>query len=252
MMLRSKMKWFFLFLLVPAMIVLAIYSLDRNDIFLIQKVNLEIMTVESQKNFPKIYVDNLSTEFNTLKGQSLVRTSLGQISNILKKEKWIKEFRVSRDWPSELKITIQPHQLSYLLTTPKKMSEGVFTPVTENGELLPDIDSRQAPALALLVGQDFKKDLVKRKKAIELLKSMPESGKLRASQLSEVSYDRRDGYWIQLIDSDVKIKFGENDFPMKSARVSQVLDYLEKKDLKARVIDANLSKKVLVRLQQSP
>ena len=71
------------------------------------------------------------------------------------------------------------------------------------------------------------------------------------TKLSEVSYDRRDGYWIQLIDSNVKIKFGENDFAMKSARVSQVLEYLEKKDLKARVIDANLSKKVLVRLQQS-
>jgi cell division protein FtsQ len=52
--------------------------------------------------------------------------------------------------------------------------------------------------------------------------------------------------------SNIKIKLGEDQFAVKSARVSQVMDYLEKRDLKARVIDANLSKKVLVRLQQSP
>lgn len=250
-MLKPYMKWLLIFLVIPATFAFAIYTLDQNDIFLIQKVNLEVSTSENQKNFPKTYVEELSKEFEALKGQSLMKTSLGQISNILKKEKWIKEFRVSRDWPSELKITILPHQLSYLLTSPKKLSEGLFVPVTEGGELLPEIDSRQAPSLALLIGDDFKKDVEKRKKAIELLKSMPVQGKMNAAKLSEVSYDRRDGYWIQLIDSNVKIKFGENDFAMKSARVSQVLEYLEKKDLKARVIDANLSKKVLVRLQQS-
>ncbi len=250
-MLKPTLKWLLIFLIIPAIFVFAIFTLDQNDIFLIQKVSLEISTSENQKNFPKAYVENLSKEFEALKGQSLMKTSLSQISNILSKEKWIKEFRVSRDWPSELKITILPHQLSYLLTSQKKLSEGIFIPVTENGELLPAIDSRQAPSLALLIGEDFKKDIEKRKKAIELLKSMPVQGKLGSGKLSEVSFDRRDGYWIQLIDSNVKIKFGENDFAMKSARVSQVLEYLEKKDLKARVIDANLSKKVLVRLQQS-
>ncbi len=250
-MLKANLKWLLLCLIIPATFAFAIYTLDQNDIFLIQKVNLEISTSENQKNFPKNYVDELSKEFEALKGQSLMKTSLSQISNILKKEKWIKEFRVSRDWPSELKITILPHQLSYLLTSPKKLSEGLFVPVTEDGELLSEIDSRQAPSLALLIGDDFKKDLEKRKKAIELLQSMPTQGKMSRAKLSEVSFDRRDGYWIQLIDSNVKIKFGENDFAMKSARVSQVLEYLEKKDLKARVIDANLSKKVLVRLQQS-
>ena len=43
-------------------------------------------------------------------------------------------------------------------------------------------------------------------------------------------------------------KYGEDQFEIKSSRVSQVIDYLENRDLKARVIDANLSKKVLVRL----
>lgn len=247
-MFKSRIKWLIILVVVPAIFTFAIYTLDKNDIFLINKVNLEVSTIENQKNFPKSYVEDLAAEFDALKGQSLMNTSIRQVSDILKKEKWIKEYRVSRDWPSQLKITIVPHQLSYLLTSQKKLSEGVFTPVTEAGELLPEIDSRQAPALALLVGDDFRKDINKRKKAIELLQALPTEGKMNSKKISEVVYDRRDGYWIQLIDSNVKIKFGENDFAIKSARISQVLDYLEKKDLKARVIDANLSKKVLVRL----
>ena len=228
--------------------IFAIYALNKSDIFLIENVNLEITTLENQKNFPKHYVEELSTQFNFLKGKSLMKTSLRDVSSILKNEKWIKEFRVSREWPSELKITMTPYQLSYLLTTQQKMSEGLFFPVTESGEILSEIDSRQAPALAILMGEDFKKDIDKRKKAIELLNILPTSGKLNSKKISEVVYDHRDGYWIQLVDSNIKIKFGENDFAIKSARVTQVLDYLEKKDLKARVIDVNLSKKVLVRL----
>jgi cell division protein FtsQ len=39
---------------------------------------------------------------------------------------------------------------------------------------------------------------------------------------------------------------------LKADRVGQVLDYLEKHELDARVIDANLTKKVLVRLRKRP
>ena len=40
--------------------------------------------------------------------------------------------------------------------------------------------------------------------------------------------------------------------PIKAQRVSQVLEYMETRQLEARVIDANLSKKVLVRLRKDP
>jgi cell division protein FtsQ len=39
---------------------------------------------------------------------------------------------------------------------------------------------------------------------------------------------------------------------LKAARVAQVIEYMETRQLEARVIDANLSKKVLVRLRKDP
>ncbi len=55
---------------------------------------------------------------------------------------------------------------------------------------------------------------------------------------------------MTLIRTGVRVKIGEDQVALKAARVSQVVDYLDAKQFDARVIDANLSKKVLVRLRK--
>jgi cell division protein FtsQ len=91
-----------------------------------------------------------------------------------------------------------------------------------------------------------------REGALNVISSLPASGRMSAAQVAEIGFDRKEGYWIKLLNSETKVNFGDEQFEIKSARISQVIDYLESRNLKARVIDANLSKKVLVRLQQSP
>ncbi len=248
----QKLKWLLLMFTIPGILALSIFILERNDFFLIDDVNIVILTTENQKNYSKEYLEKVNEDLEQFIGESLIQISLGKISDALKGEKWIKEYRISREWPSTLEITIQPQRLAYLLTNPKQLSEGVFYPVTEDAEVLAPISSTQAPALAMLVGNVFRKDVEKRKKAVELLKSLPSEGRMSHDKVAEVEYNSEEGYWLKLVDSSMKIKLGEDDFTLKSNRVAQVLDYLEKKDLKARVIDANLSKKVLVRLQQNP
>lgn len=246
------LKWFLITTGVCLLFVVTFYQMERQGFFDIQEVSISIKTVESQKSYVKAYIEDLDEKLNKNRGTSLLRVSIGSISDQLKVQRWIKEYRISREWPSKLVITIEPQRVALLLANNKSLSEGIVTPVSETGELLPKLDTRYVPAAPILRGDIFKKDLEKRKKAIELSRSLPSKGKLNTDLLSEIGYDQKDGYWIQTINSDMKIKFGEDQFVKKSARVSQVLEYLEKKDLNARVIDANLSKKVLVRLRQNP
>lgn len=245
---KRSLKWLLILIFVPAFLFLSIYILDKNRVFAVRQINIEVVTIESQKKYPQPYVERIQQRLNEFVGQSLWTVSLNEISKILKQEKWIQQFHISRQWPVEINLTLQPYELSYLIIQPKGNSEDIFIPVTSKADLLPAIDSTQTPSLAILKGADFSSDVNKRKKAIELLEALPRKGKVNSQKLSEVSYDRKEGYWIRLIDSETQIKLGENDFGIKSARVAEVLQYLEKKDLKARVIDANLSKKVLVRL----
>lgn len=245
------LKWFLITTGVCLLFVVTFYQMERQGFFDIQEVSISIKTTDSQKSYVKAYIEDLDAKLNKNRGTSLLRVSIGAISDQLKVQRWIKEYRISREWPSKLTVTIEPQRVALLLANNKSLSEGIVTPVSESGELLPKLDTRYVPAAPILRGDIFKKDLEKRKKAIELSRSLPAKGKLNSDLLSEIGYDQ-DGYWIQTINSDMKIKFGEDQFVKKSARVSQVLEYLEKKDLNARVIDANLSKKVLVRLRQNP
>ncbi|MES2801534.1 MAG: FtsQ-type POTRA domain-containing protein [Bdellovibrionota bacterium] len=243
---------FSIFVMLPAAIFASVYALDQRGFFAIEDIDLQVMTQSEQLNFSKPYMDTLNQELSAYKGQSLWRLSLSGVSEKLKAKSWIKDFRISRSWPQGLVVEIEPKILSLLYVDQKRLALGFVRPVTSDGALLPEVDTTQAPPLAMLKGEVFVKDHAKRKIAIELLKSLPEDGRLSHKIISEIGYDTKEGYWVEVAKTNIKIKLGDDQFAVKSARVSQVLDYLEKRELKARVIDANLSKKVLVRLQQNP
>lgn len=249
---KIQIRFFSLFVLGPLGIYLSVYTMDQRGFFNIKNIDLKIVAQSEQLNFSKPYLEKLNQELEVYKGQSLWRLSLSDLSLRLKAKNWIKEFRVSRSWPHGLDVEIEPKTLSLLYVDPKRLALGFVRPITSDGDLLSEVDTRQAPPLAMLKGSVFVKDSAKRKLAVELLNSLPAEGKISHKIVSEIGFDSKEGYWVEVTQKNIKIKLGEDQFAVKSARVSQVMDYLEKRNLKARVIDANLSKKVLVRLQQSP
>ena len=230
------------------MVALSLYSLEQQGFFKIDQIKINVSVKESQKIFVTKYMQELNQKLQAFKGQSLWQLSLNQVSQMIKSEKWIAEFRVSRAWPSGLDVEIEPHQVAYLIQSKDSGIVSEFYPVTLQATVLNKVDSRQAPSVAVVHGDQFLKDQKIREGVVAVLKSLPADGKLHSSHVSEVGYDKKDGYWIALSQSDMKIKYGEDQFEIKSSRISKVIDYLENRDLKARVIDANLSKKVLVRL----
>ncbi len=231
---------------------LSLFFLEQKGFFAVGQIEIFTSISEQQKNFSAPLVEKLDIKLKKFYGQSIWKISLNDIVEELRQEKWIKEFRVSRSWPDSIVMEIEPHRLAFLYVEPQKLAKGIVLPVNENGDLMSEISTEQAPSLAMLSGAVFSKDKSKRLKAIELLKALPENGKVNHKIISEVGYDQKNGFWLEVIQTRIKVILGEDQFAMKSSRVSQVLDYLDKRDLKARVIDANLSKKVLVRLQQNP
>ena len=160
---------------------------------------------------------------------------------------------------------------------------GDIHPVAASGELLPKIASRplgvdpflpisQIPmdnlnfhetesrqsfisslALPLLKGSAFYYKHELRKSAVHLLAQLPQNGSaLSVSQIESLEYDEKDGFALNLKVSQVKVQMGSDRIKVKTARVEQVLNYLMSRQMEARVIDANLSKKVLVRLRKDP
>lgn len=245
------------FVVLPLAIFFSLYSLDQQGFFKIDTVDIKVNARLSQKNFVAPKVKQLQAKLDQVKGISLWKAPLSQISASLKEEKWIREFQLSRAWPSGIELVIQPDDIALLVLTQDANGSSInettnLRPITLAGKVLENVKSNESPNTIIARDTIFLNNQTVRDGAIEVIKALPVDGNMSAAKVAEIGYDRKEGYWIKLLQSETKVNFGEEQFEIKSARISQVINYLESRNLKARVIDANLSKKVLVRLQQNP
>lgn len=243
-------------LLLPCLLALSVYSLEQQGFFKIEQIQLNVKALSSQKHFISPRVRTLQAQLDIIKGTSLWKAPLSQISKNLKNEKWVRDFQISRVWPAGIRIDIETDDVALLvLTNAEEASVAevtTFKPITQTGSVLEKIDSKTAPNSIITRDKNFLISEKIRVGGLNVIRSLPAKGKMTAALVSEIGYVKNEGYWIKLLNSETRVEYGEDQFEIKSARVSQVIDYLESRNLKARVIDANLSKKVLVRLQQSP
>lgn len=245
------------FTLFPLVVALSIYSLEQQGFFKIEKIDLQVNALSSQKNYIAPKVKALQKKLDIYRGISLWKAPLSQISKSLKEEPWIKEFQLSREWPAGISVEIKTDDVALLVFPQNTVESSIgevstIKPITRSGKVLERINSKNAPNAIVTFDSQFLISEKIREGGLEVIKALPETGKMTAAHISEIGYDRQEGYWIKLLNSETRVNLGEEQFEIKSARISQVIEYLEGRNLKARVIDANLSKKVLVRLQQNP
>jgi cell division protein FtsQ len=246
--LRLYLKIFIGIVLLPSVIAGAIWSLQKNGFFNINSIEIVVENSINQSTYLQPLVKSLDTQLESLRGTSLWNVDLSRVHETLAGLTWIDELSLSRRWPSKLRVSVRAKEVDLLLMT----KAGRFTPIAANGESLPTIELKQIPDVAVLQGENFETRPDLRKKAAELLKEIPREGPFSKKTISEIHFDDRDGFWLTLVKDGIRVKMGQDQVSLKSARVSHVLEYIESRELDACVIDANLSKKVLVRLRKKP
>lgn len=178
------------------------------------------------------------------KAQSIWKIDLVNVENDLKNQSWIQEVRINRQLPSTLKVVIQPKIIiANLVRSPTKI-----IPVAEDSQLLPITTHAKAPDAPLLMGKEFLRNQSLRESALKLLKELPQEGALSTNNVSEI-LPKKNEFEIHVKGSTASILMNTEDVPVKAARVSKVIEYLNERDLDGRVIDTNFSKKVLVKLR---
>ncbi|MCE3010855.1 MAG: FtsQ-type POTRA domain-containing protein [Proteobacteria bacterium] len=236
------------FVLIPAGLVGLFYQLESNGFFNISQIPILIEQNSQHEQFLKPLVLDLESHLTRLRGQSLVRVDLKDIKAKIAAQSWIQNVQLSRRFPDQLQVSVVPKKVKLLYLS----DSHDLRPVLDDGSFLKSIPAHQAPDVAILEGSRFAQDLPLRKKAVEVISQVPETGKFSVGTISSIRYDAKEGFWATMIESGIQVKLGQDRFFTKSSRVSQVLEYLENREMNARVIDADLSKKVLVRLRKGP
>lgn len=242
------LKLFIAFVVLPCIVTGSMYWLNENGFFNINQVEVILIDAKTQGNFYSPLVSKLEKEMLQFNGLSLWSVKLSKVVGLLKSQEWIETHAITRSWPSVLQVKIKPHDVKLVYLA----KSGKYTPIIEDGSFLETVDSKRAPDVILLEGEVFAKKKELRQKAVKVFKEIPTEGSFSRNTISEMRYDPKEGFSMILVKTGIQVKIGEEQVALKSARVSQVVDYLQSRQFEARVIDANLSKKVLVRLRNDP
>ncbi len=242
------LKLFLTFIILPVSCAGFFYYLNKKGFFNLSHIEIVVEDSSFAKQALKKSVEKLDQQLELLRGQPLWGLELQAISTQLDGEKWIRSFHLTRRWPATLQLTVKPQALYFVYMT----SKGEILPVMENGHFLDSLKAGESPDLPIAVGSIFNKSQEVRIKAINILKQIPEQGSFSKATISEIHYEAKAGFSFMLVQNGLRVKIGEDRVRTKSFRISKVLDYLEFKKFQARVIDANLSQKVLVRLRKDP
>lgn len=245
---RLILKLLLAFVVIPAGVVGTLYWLDQGGFFRLDHIEITIENAQVSSRYLQPLVADLDQRLEKYRGRSLWDLDLNEISQQIQSLRWTEGNYLSRRWPTRLNVKITPKDVKLLYLA----KSGEMLPIVEDGSFLSPVTSQNAPDVTLLGGDSFEKNLEMRKKAVRAISEIPPEGKFSRKNISELGYDGKEGFWATLIESGIRVKIGEENIPLKSARVSQVIEYMETRELEARVIDANLSKKVLVRLRKDP
>lgn len=233
---------------IPLSVAGVIYSLDQSGFFNLDNIQIVVENSDGQSNFLKPLISELDHQIDQSRGTSLWNLDLKKIEAQVTAHSWIEQVSLTRRWPSQLRVLVIPREVKLVFVN----NDGSLWPIVADGNFLPAVSAKEAPDVALLDGEVFKKDTALRKKAVSVMDEIPKDGRFSRKTISEMNFDAKEGFWATLIQSGIRVKLGEENIPLKSARVGQVLEYMETRNLQARVIDADLSKKVLVRLRKGP
>ena len=241
----ARFRWLLAMILIPVAVVAVFYRLNKDGFFDLKRIEIVLVDTHQQDLFLKPRVEVLDQYLESFRGRSMWQLDLDKVSKRISQYNWIEKYELTRKWPSTLTVQVKPFEVKALLMNLGKGEK--FVPVIRDGKPLDAIEASIAPDVAVLDGAVFAQPEL-RKKAVQMLEEVPTDGTFSRKVISEVRWSSKDGFYARMVKTGIQVKLGEDRFGIKSIRVGQVLDYLGNRGIKAESVDANLSKKVLVRL----
>lgn len=226
-------------------------TLQNRGYYNLESIQVKVVSEASEsEKYYSFRSSELLKSLDPLKGISLWELELEKLASRMENEDWIEEFTLARRWPNGIEIEIIPRvvRLNFLGKVRRKPSQ-IF-PVTDSGKVLRPVLAHLSPNVPFLENEKLARNEKLLRKAIVLMKDLPQVGLFSQQSVSEIGHNKSDGFWLKLIEPNIQVKIGEIHFAAKTARVTQVLEYVQRRQIDVRVIDANLSKKVLVRLRK--
>lgn len=214
--------------------------------FSIKEVRLSLSQQFDHPQFMAEKLAQFQDRMNEYVGESMSAVDLADIQSQVANWNWVSSVEVFRRWPDQITIEVSPKQVMAILIG----KSGRIHPVLSDATIMEPIEKGSIPDVPVLSGEVFSKNREVLVRALVSLEQIPQEGLFSKKNIAEVIFHSKQGFQYRLLQPNLTVQLGEEKLGIKSARVSQVIEYLQNNKLQARVIDANLTKKVLVRLRK--
>lgn len=242
---RLLLKFVIATVVIPGLVAYSIFYLNKRGFFNIQKIEIVVQDEKIHERFFHPRIENLKIILATYQNKSLWDLRLREVAKLVESQEWVESVNVVRLWPANLEVRVGKKKIEFLLSN----KVGKLYPVTDQAELLGEVEVKHAPDVILLQGDAFKSSSELRRKALSLVKEIPNEGGFSKVNISEISYDKKEGFWARIASDGLRVKLGQDNYSLKAARVNQVLEYMSRNEKSAAMIDADFSKKVLVKVK---
>ncbi len=224
------------------------FSLQKSNFFSVKEIQIQwdAEIPKDQLSFFETRQQQLNEQLKTYLNQPIWKINLATISQKISEEQWIAEFQIQKTWPANIELQIKPHLIRFVI----RKNSTQFFPMIDNGVILPFVMNEKLISTPILISETKTAKAELKVQAQQLWKQLPQLGAFSLSSIHELHANNK-GFWAKLNKDNLQIKLGEGDFEQKVLRLNQVLNYLEQKQLKAESLDADLSRKVIVRLKDS-
>lgn len=243
---KGFINYFFGFVVGGGALGLILWGIQSN-LLSVSEVDIQVKSDNLELSNQSTIKSQIDEKLSGYRGRPLYRLNLQRLSEELLKDHRVARVKVARKFPSRLEVVVTPQTPIAAIW----IGKGSWVPVMPDNSILPERGQDQFTNLPLMSGKVFLQDTLLRQKAIEVIKSLPESGLMSRSVLSEVNFDKKTGFSLLLNLESQKVLIGHDleDLPKKYKKVEQVIGYLKNQQLRGRVIDARLSKKVVVKMR---
>jgi len=218
-------------------------GLDAED-FRVSGVSFELMEDRDPSYlFPKIKAD-LEPRVAGLVGRFIWDIDLESLVESLEKDRRLKDLKVVRRWPNEIKVELRPQTAVANIMSDRS---DLIYPLASDGTVFPAMALDEVTDAPILRGTIFLKNKDVRDQALQILALLPQEGPFATTTISEVDFDKAKGFVLVVGPDGSQVILGHEDFAKRIGYVSRVLRYLRTEKLENRTIDSRFQKKVVVR-----
>ncbi len=183
-------------------------------------------------------------------GTPLFAVKLREVVRKLQEDPWVDQVRVSRKIPHTLLIHVTQHEPQFILSVGKFYYVGLKGEVFK--ELTSRVDSKDFPIFTGLKRQEIEQDPAHAREifgqAISLLSSYESIASVQKLGVSEIHYDKAEGFSVFPEKGKMRIVVGLDHFETKFNRLSLALEKLKQMKQSFASIDLNYQGKVILTL----